>query len=133
MTIVYRITEPSSDKSQAMLQAIGWQVNMRSYSWSPPTDVYETETHLIIRVEVAGMRETDFSIHVDRNYLTISGTRMDVPERRAYHQIEIRFGEFATAIELPQGVDVDGTRAEYEDGFLMVFVPKSMSTKMTVD
>ena len=133
MTIVYRITEPSSDKSQAMLQAIGWQVNMRSYSWSPPTDVYETETHLIIRVEVAGMRETDFSIRVDRNYLTISGTRMDVPERRAYHQIEIRFGEFATAIELPQGVDVDGTRAEYEDGFLMVFVPKSMSTKMTVD
>ncbi len=42
--------------------AIGWQVGVHSYAWSPPTDVYETDASFIVRVEVAGMRQSDFSI-----------------------------------------------------------------------
>jgi len=114
----------SPERPYVTLQAIGWQVNLRSFSWSPPTDVYETETSFVVRVEVAGMRQSDFSINAEGNYLVISGARSDLPERRAYHQMEIRFGDFSTAIELPSGVNVEKAEAEYEDGFLTVVLPK---------
>ncbi len=114
------------------MRATGWQVNMRSYSWSPPTDVYENEASFIVRVEVAGMRESDFTINVDKNFLVISGMREESPERRAYHQMEIRFGEFSTAIELPGDLDVSKTEAQYEDGFLTVVLPKIKPTEIRI-
>jgi HSP20 family protein len=113
-------------------KALGWQVSAHSYSWSPPTDVYEDEVSFTVRVEVAGMRESDFMINVDKNFLVISGTRADSPERRAYHQMEIRFGEFSTAIELPANVDINKAEAVYEDGFLTVILPKVKPTEITI-
>lgn len=114
------------------LQAIGWQVNIHSYTWSPPTDVYETDVSFVVRVEVAGMRESDFIIDVDHNYLVIGGTRVDAQEHRSYHQMEIRFGEFSTGVELPPGVNVDKADAEYEDGFLTVVLPKIVPTGIKI-
>jgi HSP20 family protein len=106
------------------MRAIGWQVGIHSYEWSPPTDVYETDASFVVRVEAAGMRESEFKINVEDNFLVISGIRSESPERRVYHQMEIRFGEFSTAVELPIGVDVSKADAEYEDGFLNVILPK---------
>ena len=72
------------------MHAIGWQVGVHSYAWCPPTDVYETDASFIVRLEVAGMRQSDFSIDVENNFLIISGVRGEAPERRTYHQMEIR-------------------------------------------
>ena len=30
--------------------------------WRPPTDIYETETQLVVQIEIAGMRDGDVSI-----------------------------------------------------------------------
>jgi HSP20 family protein len=113
-------------------RAIGWQVSLHSYAWSPPTDVYETETSFVVRVEAAGMRESDFTINVEDNFLVISGVRSESPEWRAYRQMEIRFGEFSTAIELPLGVDVSKADADYKDGFLYVILPKLKPTNIVI-
>lgn len=106
------------------LQAIGWKVGIRSFAWNPPTDVYETDASFVVRVEAAGMRESDFTIEVDGRVLMVSGIRMDSQERRAYHQMEIRYGEFSTSVELPPGVDTQHAEADYEDGFLTIIFPK---------
>jgi HSP20 family protein len=106
-------------------------LKMHAYAWSPPTDVYETEACFVVRVEVAGMRRSDFTINVEDNYIIISGVRIDAQERRAYHQMEIRFGEFSTNVELPPGVNVDAAEAEYEDGFLTVLLPKRSEKSIT--
>jgi HSP20 family protein len=124
MTTLLWKPQAAAEQPYVTLQAIGWQVNVKSYSWSPPTDVYETETSFVVRVEVAGMRQADFSINIEKNTLVISGIRADLPERRAYHQMEIRFGEFSTAVDLLPGVNVERAEAEYEDGFLTVILPK---------
>ncbi|MRR30962.1 Hsp20/alpha crystallin family protein [bacterium] len=79
----------------------------------------------MIRVELAGMRESDFEITVENGFLQISGTRPDFPERRAYQQMEIRFGRFSTVVGIPGPVDVDSAHAQYEDGFLTVTLPKA--------
>jgi HSP20 family protein len=132
MSSLIRKPDHQTEYSLSGLRAIGWQVGVHSYSWSPPTDVYETETSFVVRVEVAGMRESDFTINVDDNYLFISGVRSESPERRAYRQMEIRYGEFSTAVELPLGVDVSSAEADYKDGFLSVILPKIKPTQVSI-
>lgn len=78
-------------------------------------------------MEIAGLRDQDFSVTLDNNYLVISGIRSDVLERRAYHQMEIRYGEFNTVVALPSLVDPERTTAEYSDGFLVITLPKEQS------
>lgn len=111
------------EKRRDLVHAVSWTV--RSSVWSPPTDAYESEDAYIVRVEVAGMRESDFEITFEDGFLTISGTRPDVSERRAYQQMEIRFGRFSTTVGVPGPIDVDKSRANYEDGFLTVTMPKA--------
>jgi HSP20 family protein len=132
MIALIRKSTPIPENPYLAYKALGWQVGAHSYSWSPPTDVYENEVSFTVRVEVAGMRESDFMINVDKKFLVISGTRADNPERRAYHQMEIRFGEFSTAIELPANVDINKAEAIYEDGFLTVVLPKIKPTEISI-
>lgn len=110
-----------------------WRLTLRSPAWRPPTDVYETEDALVVRVEIAGMREEDFSIQLDGRYLSIRGQRQDIPERRAYHQMEIRFGEFNIDVELPLPVDAARIEATYRNGFLGVILPKARPQQIRVE
>ena len=129
---VVLLKNTQTESSFSGIRAIGWDVNLHSYSWSPPTDVYETDASFVIRMEVAGMREADFTIDVENNFLVIGGVRMESTERRAYHQMEIRFGEFSTSVEVPAGADVSKAEAEYEDGFLNVVLPKIRPTTLNI-
>ncbi|HEY5157518.1 MAG TPA: Hsp20/alpha crystallin family protein [Anaerolineales bacterium] len=121
-----------TERSFSGIRAIGWDVSLHSFSWNPPTDVYETDAGFVVRVEVAGMRQSDFKIDVENNFLVISGVRMESPERRVYHQMEIRFGEFSSSVEVPAGVDVSKAEADYEDGFLNVVFPKITPTTLNI-
>lgn len=121
-TIVRKSLSTITENRREVFHATGWQV--RSTVWNPPTDVYETESNLTIRVEVAGMRDEDFDVAIEKNILMIGGTRPDQNERRAYHQMEIMYGKFEIAIQLPMELDIDSARAEYKDGFLTIIFPK---------
>jgi HSP20 family protein len=105
---------------------------MQSHAWSPPTDLFEIEKDYVVRVEVAGMHQQDLSIQLEDNYLIISGTRHEKPTRHAYHQMEIRFGEFSTIVAIPGPVSAEKASAEYNDGFLIVNLPKCESKKIQV-
>jgi len=118
-------TSSFTEVRREIFHAVGWQVQVRAGVWSPPTDVYDTETDYVVRVEIAGMKEDDFEIAVHNNFLSITGVRPDIPERRAYQQMEIRFGKFESVIGLPGPVDLDTAHAEYKDGFLIITLPKS--------
>jgi HSP20 family protein len=87
--------------------------------------VYETEENYMIKVEIAGMRDEDFDVAFENNILMISGYRSDLNERRAYRQMEIRFGRFELAVEIPVTVDIEKATAEYKDGFLTIMLPKA--------
>jgi len=108
------------------VSSAGWLAAGQKQVWRPPTDVYETETEIVVQVEVAGAEDTDFYLSLDDRRLTIRGVRDDtVTERRAYHQMEIHFGEFFCDVELPRPVDKDQIQAEYHDGFLRVTLIKT--------
>lgn len=115
------------DRAKPSSKSSSWLNRTHSHLWSPPTDLYETDEKFVVRVEIAGLRDQDFSVTLDNNYLVISGIRSDVLERRAYHQMEIRYGEFNTVVALPSLVDPERTTAEYSDGFLVITLPKEQS------
>jgi HSP20 family protein len=103
-----------------------------SHTWRPPTDVYETDTAIVVRVEIAGMRETDFTISLVERSLIIKGTRQEVNERRAYYQMEIPFGEFSTEVDLPYPIIAEEIEAVYRDGFLRIVMPKARPQQIKI-
>jgi len=130
-TVVRKSAVSLAEGRREILHAISWQVY--SSVWGPPTDLFESEEALVVRVEIAGMKEEDFEVALENNVLLIAGTRSDSPERRAYHQMEIRFGKFATSVALPAPVDAESARAEYKDGFLTVTLPKAKPNQIKVE
>ena len=94
--------------------------------WEPPTDVHETDDVLYVRVEVAGMRESKFQISLLDDMLVISGIRSR-PDHTgaAFHQMEIPYGDFRTAVNLPYKVDAEQAKARYKDGFLDIELPRA--------
>lgn len=94
-------------------------------SWRPPTDVYETETDVVVQMEIAGMRDGHFHLALNDRHLVVSGYRAGrASERRAYHQMEINSGEFRADVELPAAVDPESVSAEYEDGLFRIALRK---------
>lgn len=130
-TIIRRSFPSVMESRREIFVTTTWHVH--SNIWTPPTDVYETEENLMVKVEVAGMREDDFEVSVEDQVLLIRGSRPDINERRAYHQMEIRFGKFEITLGLPSGVDLDKASAEYKDGFLTVVFPKIQPKQIEVE
>lgn len=124
-SIVRRTHMSLMENRREILHSLSWHV--QSSVWSPPTDLQESRDAYIVRVEIAGMREEDFEVALENDVLMIRGTRSDPSGRMAFHQMEIRFGKFATAVMLPSAVMVEEARAEYKDGFLTVTLPRAKS------
>lgn len=132
MAEINKPSDPLIDPAFLGYRSSGWQVNGKTYSWSPPTDVYKTSTKFIIKIEIAGMKQSDIDINFEEDTVIVSGTRSESREKRAYHQMEIRFGEFYTMIALPNGLLLDSAEADYEDGFLTISIPFMKATTIKV-
>ena len=104
----------------------GYMIFRPNSQFTPPTDVMETDDRLIVLVEIAGMRSSDFSVSLlNQQHLVISGTRERPPfAGAAYHQVEIGYGEFRIELMLPFPIDQDQVSATYRDGFLVVELPR---------
>jgi len=102
-----------------------YPVYTQQSAWQPPTDVYETEREVLIRVEIAGMRDGHFHLTCHERLIVIDGARSEIArEQRAYQQMEIHSGDFRIEVELPARVNLTALRAEYDDGFLRIVLPK---------
>lgn len=95
--------------------------------WNPPTDVYETCESIVIKMEIAGVKEEHMDISVDNNLLHIRGRRLEeAPLRKEnYYLMEIRYGRFERVFAMPRALSLADITAEYRDGFLRVTIPKS--------
>lgn len=95
--------------------------------WRPPVDIHETPDALLMKVELAGMREDDIEITLYSNALVIAGRRDDDVEHDdtlCYHEAQVRYGPFRAEVLLPAPVRQDAVKATYENGFLRVRLPK---------
>jgi len=90
--------------------------------WRPDTDVYETETSVVVVVDLAGVDDDDFELLLYDDALVIEGQRTVPPvdARAVYRVAAIRQGPFRIAIRLPGPVDPDHVAARYDAGLLRV-------------
>lgn len=92
--------------------------------WQPPVDIYESDTELIAFVEVAGIEPEKIKVLAEAQALTVSGERKcELAGIIHVHQLEIEYGHFACRIPLPLTINVDATRSEIKNGFLIVRMP----------
>ncbi len=105
--------------------AMGGSPETATGRWTPHTDVYVTDTGLVIKVELAGMKSDSLEIVVEGQRLRITGVRPDCC--RAAHcnflVMEINYGPFETVLDLPAGYDLARAKAMYVNGFLRIDVP----------
>ncbi len=109
-----------------------WYLVRRTRVWHPPTDVYETDHHVVVKVEVAGMAEDDFQISFADRRLVISGQRKDPVGKIIYQNMEINYGEFRTEILINCPLDQSPIEATYEAGFLFVKLPKVQERRVQI-
>jgi HSP20 family protein len=123
----------SDDPQNMTSENCRWRITTRQHGWRPPTDMFETEEAVIVRVEIAGMSEGEFTILLEEQVLTVRGVRPDSGERRAYHQMEIAFGEFSTEVEIPYPINAQEIEAIYQDGFLRIVLPKARPYQVRIE
>ena len=122
---VKRVQKRMDRLFQDMMPTLHWLTVRQQRTWRPATDVYETDDSLIVKVEIAGMTEEDFSISLSNRNLSVSGVRADVACKLAYQQLEIPYGHFRTEVFLPYAVELGDIKATYKEGFLTVVLPKA--------
>jgi HSP20 family protein len=99
--------------------------------WIPAMDLVETDDDFVLRADLPGLSENDVKIELEDNVLTISGERKAEHEERkeGYYRVERASGSFVRSLTLPEGVDPDSVKANFERGVLEVRIPKPEERK----
>lgn len=100
-------------------------------NWVPALDMWETPTDVVYAFDLPGIPEDSIAIEVKEDMLTVSAERERSEESAedGFYRFERRYGTFARAVGLPQGVDQDQIAARYENGVLEIRVPKPEEQK----
>lgn len=97
----------------------------------PALKLREDENALYLEAELPGLELSDLEIFVTGNtQLTLKGERKPpVVEKSVAHRQERGFGKFTRTLTLPFAVDDSGVDARFENGVLMIRLPKHEAAK----
>ncbi|MHA6246645.1 Hsp20/alpha crystallin family protein [Pontibacter sp. CAU 1760] len=94
--------------------------------FTPHVDACETEKGYELQLALPGVKAENIEIDFQEGKLTISGERKleRKEDGRRYHMMETQYGAFSRSFYLPDKIDPDKISAHFEDGVLLVNVPK---------
>jgi HSP20 family molecular chaperone IbpA len=124
---LYRFSTQKNEPGRMIIQIESKMEKWTSqvHIWQPPTDLFETANSFVVRVEIAGMQDSEIIVSLEERTLVVRGERALPNRGNAFYQMEISTGEFITAVDLPGPVVVEEITATYLDGFLTVTLPKA--------
>ncbi len=104
---------------------------VESWALLPRVDVYETDTDVVVKATVPGVKPEDLDITLTGNVLTIKGEvkEEDTEENANFIRRERVFGTFRRDLTLPVDVDVEKAEATFENGVLTLRLPKAEVAK----
>jgi HSP20 family protein len=96
------------------------------HTWRPHTDIFETDSEIMIISELAGVKMEDIRVEMVRNTLKIYGIRREMQhhEDARYLLAEIPAGHFERILTLSSPVDMEAVTANYADGLLYIRLEK---------
>jgi HSP20 family protein len=97
--------------------------------WSPPVDISEKESEIVLKIDLPEMNQAEIDIKVEENTLIIQGERKLLKEGdETFIQIERPYGTFQRSFNIPRRVDPEKIKAAYKNGVLRVILPKRGET-----
>ncbi|HET7212165.1 MAG TPA: Hsp20/alpha crystallin family protein [Terriglobia bacterium] len=112
-------------------RAFGDQHELSPGAWVPAVDIYETDDSVVLKAELPGINPDDVEIRVEDSTLYLKGERKfekEVKEENL-HRVERSYGTFARTFALPNTIDADKVKAEYQNGILTLTMPKHEEAK----
>lgn len=111
--------------------AFGEQGDVITSTWFAPTDVSEDANSLRITMELPGVNPEDVRLSLESNILTIRGEKKQQSDEsnERVHRFERTYGMFERTFALPNTVDPEKIEARYENGVLLVMIPKAERAK----
>ena len=105
--------------------------SLTSSAFVPPVDIYEDEHKLVLKLEIPGIRQEDLDVQMENSTLSVRGERNFETEGKEenYHRVERRYGSFARGFTLPNTIDPESVKANYQDGVLSIELGKRAEAK----
>ena len=99
---------------------------MNMCAWRPAVDIYETETGVILAVELPGVGKENVAVEVKDNILTLKGERLSKPEikKENYYRQERCYGTFQRSFTLHHNIQPNLIKATFKDGMLEIEIPR---------
>jgi len=91
-------------------------------SWRPRVDLYRCAGGLLVKLELAGVSESDLRISLEEDRLVVEGRRRDwcIPDTEEPLSMEIFYERFRRTVRLPATVDPRALQREFRDGMLLI-------------
>ncbi|MBR9922345.1 MAG: Hsp20/alpha crystallin family protein [Bacteroidetes bacterium] len=99
----------------------------------PAMNVAEESDHYRIELAAPGLEKADFDLKVDNGMLTVKVEKESKEEESAegnFSRREFNYTRFSRSFQLPDTVKTDEIDAVYENGLLVVSLPKVESAKV---
>ena len=98
---------------------------------SPAVNIVESDDFYRIEVAAPGLGKEDFQVKIENDLLTISARKeaKEGAEGEKYTRREFNYFEFKRNFHLPETVDGNGIKANYENGVLHVTLEKKPEAK----
>ena len=97
----------------------------------PKVDVIDTTKSIEFEAEIPGLSKDEVSVEVEKGILSISGTkRQDQSnEDLTYIRKELKRSSFKRSFQLSNSLDHSKIKAKFENGLLLITVPKHKPEK----
>ena len=96
----------------------------------PPINVFQQGSDLLAIIELPGIDKSSLQVEAKENTIRIAGKKaIAYTEGVSVHRRERVAGEFDRTISLPVDLEPDGIKAEYRDGILALYLPRSERDK----
>ena len=97
----------------------------------PPICVFKNEEGFVVRAEIPGADKSKLNIEVSNDLLRISGERAVNFDKKevSIHRAERLNGRFDRMVRLPDILDSNKVRADYQNGILLIHLPQSEESK----
>jgi HSP20 family protein len=97
-----------------------------SAAWRPYADIFETESGVVILVDLPGVEKEDVTVEVKENILSIKGDRTceEAVNESKYYRRERRFGSFQRSFGMRGAIAPDKIKASFKNGVLRIELTK---------
>ncbi len=100
------------------------------FPWSPEVGIAERNDHLVVTLDLPGMKAEEVSVEYENGALVVSGERKKEFEEQKtdWFRSERTYGSFRRTIPVPDGVNASAVKATFADGVLEVTMPMPAKT-----